>query len=134
VGATKNSMRNAIAQSRAKELRSRATNAEQYLWQYLRRRQLAGYRFRRQVPIGNYIADFACLEAALVVELDGGQHQQDAKYDERRDHQIAASGFRVLRFWDNEVFEQTQAVLETILGALETGPHPSLPPPAGEGK
>jgi very-short-patch-repair endonuclease len=116
-------MRNSIAQSRATELRSRATKAEQYLWQHLRRRQLGGYRFRRQVPMGSYIADFACLEAKLVVELDGGQHQERHDYDERRDRQIAAQGFHVLRFWDNQVFEETQAVLEVILHALESGPH-----------
>ena len=80
------------------------------------------------------MADFACLEAGLVVELDGGQHQEHRKYDEQRDRQIAALGFRVLRFWDDEALLQTEAVLEEILRALVAGsPHPSLPPQAGEG-
>ncbi|MGZ5229847.1 MAG: endonuclease domain-containing protein, partial [Burkholderiales bacterium] len=111
-------MRDSVAQGRARELRKRATDAENHLWRYLRRRQLAGYRFRRQVPVGGYIADFACVEAKLVIELDGGQHVDRHGYDEHRDLRIAAEGFRVLRFWDNQVFLETQAVLEVILRAL----------------
>ena len=118
-------MRNSVAQRRARKLRNQATDAEQHLWRHLRRRQLGGYRFRRQVPICGYIADFACLEARLVIELDGGQHKELHRYDERRDHRIEAQGFRVLRFWDNQVFQETQAVLDVILHALEsTCPHP----------
>lgn len=112
-------MRNAITQHRARLLRNQATDTERHLWHFLRNRQLGGHRFRRQAPIGAYIADFACLEAKLVIELDGGQHQEQAKYDVRRDRQIEAEGFRVLRFWDNQVFQETQAVLEVILQALE---------------
>jgi len=128
-------MRNSITQNRARSLRNHATDTERHLWRYLRDHQLGGHRFRRQVPIGNYIADFACLEAKLVIELDGGQHQEQAEYDARRDLQMEAQGFRVLRFWDNQVFQETQAVLEVILRALEerTPPHPNLPPQAGEG-
>jgi very-short-patch-repair endonuclease len=128
-------MRNPITQRRARKLRNQATDAEQHLWQYLRRRQLAGYRFRRQVPICGYIADFACLEAKLVIELDGGQHMDRHSYDEHRDRRrIGAEGFRLLRFWDNQVFQQTQAVLEVIWGALISTPPPSQPSPARGGR
>jgi adenine-specific DNA-methyltransferase len=127
-------MRDSTAQHRARRLRKQATDAERHLWHYLRRRQLAGHRFRRQVPICGYIADFACLEAKLAIELDGGQHADRRCYDEHRDRRIAAAGFHVLRFWDHQVLQETQAVLESILTALEsTRPHPNLPPQAGEG-
>lgn len=110
-------MRNPIAQQRARRLRHQVTDAERHLWGFLRRRQLGGFRFRRQVPIGPYIADFACLETKLVVELDGGQHQEQQDKDARRDSQIEAR-FRVLRFWDRDVFKETEAVLEVIERAL----------------
>lgn len=127
-------MRNPIAQSSARALRRQATDAERYLWQHLRRRQIDGYRFRRQVPIAGFIADFACLESKLVIELDGGQHQERMRYDKERDRRLGARGFRVLRFWDDQVFRETQAVLEQIMRVLEsTAPQPSLPPQAGEG-
>jgi len=134
-------MRNPITQNRARSLRNHTTDTEQYLWRYLRGHQLGGHRFRRQVPIGNYIADFACLEAKLIIELDGGQHQEQAEYDARRDRQMEAQGFRVLRFWDNQVFQETQAVLEVILRVLgeqaslqSACPHPNLPPRYAQGK
>jgi adenine-specific DNA-methyltransferase len=127
-------MRNSVAQRRARELRKQATDAERHLWYHLRRRQVGGYRFRRQVPICGYIADFACVEARLVIELDGGQHAERRLYDEYRDRRIEAEGFLVLRFWDNQVLQETQAVLEEILRALEAScPHPGLTPQAGEG-
>ena len=127
-------MRNPTAQSRSRTLRNQATDAERRLWHFLRLRQLGGHRFRRQVPIGSYIADFACLEAKLVIELDGGQHQERKSHDEFRDRQIEARGFRVLRFWDNQVFRETDAVLEQIVRALEVNcPRPDPPPQAGEG-
>jgi adenine-specific DNA-methyltransferase len=72
------------------------------------------------VPIGDYIADFACLDAKLVIELDGGQHQEQHRYDEHRDRQLEARGFRVLRFWDNQVLQETQSVLQVISRALES--------------
>src|SRR4051812_27790196 len=103
-------MRNFIAQKRSQRLRNQATDAERHLWQRLRARQLEGHRCRRQVPIGSYIADFACLEERLIIELDGSQHQQTRSYDERRERELQARGFRVMRFWDNEVFQQTSAV------------------------
>ena len=126
-------MRDALLQSRARRLRKQATDAERYLWRHLRDRQIAGYRFRRQVPVAGFIADFACLEAKVIVELDGGQHAQHVGYDEQRDRLIEAQGFRILRFWDNQVFLETQAVLEQIMRALESpAPHPDLSPQAGD--
>ena len=120
-------------QRRARALRNRATDAERHLWRYLRGRQLAGHRFRRQVPIAGFIADFACLEAKLAIELDGGQHQEGRRDDQRRDIRIEAEGFQVLRFWDDQVFRETQAVLERIMRALEVIFPPNPPPQAGEG-
>ncbi len=113
-------MRNPLTQQRATRLRRQPTDAEQYLWQHLRRKQIAGARFRRQVPIGPYIADFVCITTKLVVELDGGQHQARRSYDIDRDTYLQQQGFRVLRFWNNEVFSNTDGVLTAILQALET--------------
>jgi very-short-patch-repair endonuclease len=124
---------------RAKQLRTNATDAERLLWQRLRSRQLAGYKFRRQHPIGPYFADFACIEARLVVELDGGQHvtPEGLLSDERRSAALAAQGYVVLRFWNHDVLQQTDVVLESILFALaQRGPHPAPHPgplPEGEG-
>ena len=78
-------MRDRLTQVRARRLRNESTDAERPLWQHLRRKQLDGFRFRRQVSIAGYIADFVCLEARLIVELDGGQHQDQVAYDARRD-------------------------------------------------
>jgi len=102
----------------ARSLRKNPTNAERLLWQHLRRRRLAGFRFRRQHSIGPYICDFACLEAAIVVELDGSQHVEQSGYDERRDAFLRSQGFRVLRFWNNDVLVQINVILETIFEAL----------------
>ncbi|MDB5967954.1 MAG: hypothetical protein JWQ90_404 [Hydrocarboniphaga sp.] len=123
-------MRDSKAQTHAVELRRRMTDAEQRLWRHLKLRQLLGFKFRRQVPVGAYIADFACLEAMLIVELDGGQHLDNA-HDEMRTQYLQARGFRVLRFWNDQVFKETNAVLEVIAASLR--PHPGLPPQAGEG-
>ena len=112
-------MRNATTQRRARTLRNEPTDCERHLWRFLRLQQLGGFRFRRQVAVGRYIADFACIEAKLIVELDGGQHQ-DNDYDVQRDAELKAIGFTVLRFWNNQVLQETQAVLEEILRVLET--------------
>jgi very-short-patch-repair endonuclease len=126
--------RDPVLQQRARTLRKQSTDAERHLWRQLRRRQIRGYRFRRQVPIGGFIADFACLEANLVIELDGAQHVERKSYDGERDRKLACEGFRVLRFWDNEVFHDTEAVLDVIFRSLDsTLPHPNLPPQSGEG-
>ncbi|MGJ7612664.1 MULTISPECIES: endonuclease domain-containing protein [unclassified Variovorax] len=122
------------ARVRARSLRETPTDAEALLWFHLRDRRLSDYKFRRQRSIGPYFADFACLEAKLIVELDGGQHAQAAAYDEDRTRFMHAQGYRVLRFWNNEVLTQTDAVRERILQALqEDSPHPSPLPQAGEG-
>lgn len=113
-------MRNALAQARATRLRKGMTDAERKLWYHLRRRQLGGCRFRRQVPIGPFIADFACLECALIVEVDGGQHAS-SHHDAVRDRFLRSRGFRILRFWDNEVLLQTEGVLEVILREMKEG-------------
>jgi very-short-patch-repair endonuclease len=123
-------VREGKAQMRAIELRHRLTETEQRLWRHLKLRQLLGFKFRRQVPIGPYIADFSCVEAKLIVELDGGQHVESA-HDIRRSAYLETQGFRVLRFWNDQVFKETDAVLELIAAFLR--PHPSLPPQAGEG-
>lgn len=119
-------MRHGQKRDRARELRASMTDAERRLWSCLRMRQLDGCRFRRQVPIGPYIADFACLSARLVVEVDGGQHA-GAGGDLDRDAFLKARGFSVVRFWNNEVLEQPEAVCEVILRRLGEGPHPALP-------
>lgn len=105
---------------RARTLRESATDAETLLWYHLRDRRLASYKFRRQRPIGPFFADVACLEAKLVVELDGGQHAEATEYDAARTRAMESEGFRVLRFWNNEVLSQTDAVREQILQALQT--------------
>ncbi|HWT18612.1 MAG TPA: endonuclease domain-containing protein [Variovorax sp.] len=122
------------ARVRARSLRATPTDAEALLWHHLRDRRMADRKFRRQRPMGPYFVDFACVEAKLIVELDGGQHVEAAAYDENRTRFLQAQGYRVLRFWNNEVLTQTDAVRERILQALQEGnPHPSPLPRAGEG-
>ena len=96
------------------------TEAEKKLWFHLHRRQLDSHRFRRQVPIGTYIADFACLASRLVVELDGGQHSEADKetLDAQRTNWLKLRGYRVLRFWNHEVLSETDSVVEAIFNAL----------------
>jgi len=89
----------------------------------LRAKQIGGYRFRRQVPVGPYVADFACLKAHLVIEVDGSQHAQAKERDNQRTAWLESRGFRVLRFWDNDVLLQTNGVLETIRAALNQTTH-----------
>jgi very-short-patch-repair endonuclease len=101
------------------------TDAERRLWRELRLRKIGG-RFRRQHPIGGYIADFACLEAWLVVEIDGGQHAEAVEADGVRTSALEAEGFRVFRFWNNEVFENIEGVVQRIAEALVAHPHPGL--------
>ena len=100
-------------------LRKNMTPAEQRLWKHLRGKQLGGYRFRRQQPLGAYILDFICVESKLVIEIDGGQHATQIPYDEARTQYLQNLGFTVIRFWNNEVLQQTEAVLTAILHKLE---------------
>jgi len=90
------------------------TDAEQALWHMLRQRQINGLRFRRQVPIDRYIVDFACLEARLVIEVDGGQHSE-SQSDKVRDAYLHSQGFRVLRLWNNDVLSNREGVHRTIM-------------------
>jgi adenine-specific DNA-methyltransferase len=116
----------------AQQLRRRATDAERLLWQHLRARRLGGFKFRRQMVIEPYVVDFACLEARLVIEADGGQHEEQLTRDQYRTAFLQARGYRVLRFWNHEILTQTQAVLEHIHHHLINSPHPT-PSPRGRG-
>jgi very-short-patch-repair endonuclease len=102
----------------ARALRRNATNPERLLWSRLRRRQVGGFRFRRQRPFGPYVCDFICLEASLVIELDGSQHVEQEAYDTRRDQFFRSYGYRVLRFWNGDVTANLPAVMDTIFAAL----------------
>ncbi len=84
------------------------------MWNVLRRRQVSGCKFRRQAPIGNYIVDFVCFEIRLVIEVDGGQHMESASYDAARTAWLESEGFKVIRFWNNQVLQETDAVREAI--------------------
>ena len=95
----------------AKKLRISSTDTEKYLWKYLRGRQIEGIKLRRQHPIGRYIVDFINLERKIIIELDGGQHLEN-KNDKLRDRWLEEQGYEVLRFWDNEVFNNIEGVLE----------------------
>lgn len=105
--------------SKARALRNDATDAERHLWQNLRGRRLAGFKFRRQYPIAGHIADFACIEARLVIELDGGQHLERSAEDAARTRRIESNGYRVLRFWNDDVLERAVDVLDEILRNLD---------------
>jgi len=112
------------ATARARSLRSRMTDAERKLWSALRDRRFANFKFRRQVPLGPFIADFVCYDARLIVEVDGGQHAE-SRSDERRDRWFAANGFVVRRFWNNDVLTNLEGVLISILETLHgRTPHP----------
>lgn len=118
---------------RARELRSGMTDAERALWRHLRARQLQGWKFRRQYPIAGFIADFACVEASLVIELDGGQHVEQVDYDRMGADRLNDAGYRVPRFWNHEVLGNMEGVIDSIIAAmLQPHPHPH-PPLQGRG-
>ncbi|HEX5336886.1 MAG TPA: endonuclease domain-containing protein [Gallionella sp.] len=102
----------------AKLLRVNLTDAEQRLWYHLRAHRFMGLKFKRQKPLGRYIVDFICTERRLIVEIDGGQHAEQVEYDRQRDAWLRGQGYTVLRFWNNEVMQQLEAVLEQIRGAV----------------
>ncbi len=110
------------ARVRARALRQTQTDAEALMWSKIRARQMLGLKFRRQHPLGNYFADFACIEIGLIIELDGGQHGDVAAlaYDVQRSDDLASQGFQVLRFWNNQVLTETQSVLEKIYQVAQT--------------
>ena len=108
------------------------TDAERILWYHLRARRLAGFKFRRQLVIEPYIVDFACIEAKLIVEADGGQHGEQEIADAERTAFLNRLGYRVLRFWNHEILTDTEAVLARIHSTLIESPHPH-PSPGGRG-
>jgi len=118
----------------ARGLRRRQTDAERRLWSRLRDRRLTGAKFSRQVPIGAYVVDFCCREVKLIVELDGGQHAGQKAYDSERSAFLGRLGYRVLRFWANEVLSNTEGVLIRIVETLATRPSPRPSPRRGEGE
>jgi len=109
--------------SRSGALRQNSTDAEKRLWSILRNRQLNGFKFRRQVEIEGYIADFFCAEKRLIIEVDGGQHSPQR--DARRTALLGSQGFRILRFWNNDVLQNLDGVWTAIEEALTTPPHPT---------
>lgn len=106
-------------------LRRHQTDAENRLWRLLRNRRLNQFKFRRQYSIPPYVVDFVCVEAGLVIEIDGGQHQDARRKDEKRSRYLAKFGYRTVRYWDNDVLVRTDSVLEAILLELNC---PSPPP------
>jgi adenine-specific DNA-methyltransferase len=124
------------ANPHARNLRHNATDAERAFWSRVRNRQLGGRKFRRQVSIGPYIVDFICIEAALIVELVGGQHTPEA--DTARTAFLEAKKFHLIRFWNNDVLANMEGVLSAVLAELDrvlkaAPPSPNPLPPAGEG-
>ena len=118
-----------VIKQRARQLRRAATEAEKKLWYRLRCQQM-GYRFRRQQPLGRYIVDFVCFDRRLVIELDGGHHgdPEQLVYDQARTQWLEGRGFRVLRFWNGDVFQELEGVLETIAEELKKPPWSGSPP------
>jgi very-short-patch-repair endonuclease len=117
----------------ARQLRKHSTRAERKLWQYIRSRTLAGFKFVRQEPIGPYIVDFICRNRRIVIEVDGGQHAANSR-DAERDRWLVEHRYRVLRFWNNEVLENIEGVWDMIFAAASaaTPPHPDPLPARGE--
>jgi very-short-patch-repair endonuclease len=110
----------------AKNLRKRSTDTERHLWKHLRTKQLEGLKFKRQQPVGKYIVDFICFEKKIIIELDGGQHneQLEKHKDRQRDLWLEEQGYTVLRFWDNEVLMNIREVLEVIRMHCYKAPSP----------
>ncbi|QJD66308.1 endonuclease domain-containing protein [Xanthomonas campestris pv. badrii] len=120
-----------VALTNARALRTEMTDAERTLWRCLRRKQLQGLKFRRQHPIPPYVADFCCIEARLIIELDGAQHS--ASIDQVRTQWLQSKGWTVLRFWNNDVLLSLDAVVDAIFKIVATPyPHPN-PSPGGRG-
>lgn len=109
----------------AKALRSNQTEAEKRLWYHLRAHRFMGLKFRRQKPMGRYIVDFVCVERRLIIELDGGQHAEQLTYDHQQDAWLRSQGYMVLHFWNNDVMQQLEGVLEQIRRALSPAPSPT---------
>jgi len=116
--------KNPLLKERARTLRKTLTDAESVLWLALKKRQVNGIKFRRQHRIGSYIIDFICLSHRLIIEVDGAHHQNQIEYDTIRTKFLNAAGYKVLRFWNNEVFNQLDGVLETIWKTISNTPTP----------
>ena len=108
----------------AKTLRRNLTDAEHKLWYHLRAYRFMGKKFKRQKPIGRYVVDFVCLEEKLIIELDGGQHAESVEYDQERDSWLRKQGYTMLRFWNNELMNEMESVLEQIRLTLSPDPSP----------
>ncbi len=119
--------KNILSKKLQRTLRNETTDAEKALWKVLRWRQVSGLKFRRQHLFGDYILDFVCLENKLLIEVDGERHAERAKEDEIRAQNLSTAGFRVLRFWNNEVLQEIEAVKERIWRAVEERKNPSPP-------
>jgi very-short-patch-repair endonuclease len=120
----------------AKQLRKNMTDAERKLWEFLRHKQISGLKFRKQAPIGKFIVDFVCHEAKIIIELDGGQHDEEKNinYDNERSLWLSSQGYFVQRYWNNEIFENIEGVVDSILDLCSSRictPHPFLPPQSG---
>ncbi len=113
-------LRSGMTDTLPRKLRRDSTEAEKVIWRALRNRRLNGHKFRRQHPIGKFVADFCCMEAMLIVEIDGGQHDRQAEADARRTSELERQGYRVVRFWNNEVLGNLEGVL-TVLRQELTG-------------
>ena len=111
-------LRTPQAAKHARELRRSLTRVERRLWTHLRAKRFHGWHIRRQVPIGRYVADFVCEKARVIVEVDGGQHSESVASDAQRTQWLESQGYRVLRYWNNEVLQNLEGVLETLLAAL----------------
>jgi very-short-patch-repair endonuclease len=114
--------------TRAKTMRHVPTDTEKKFWWLVRDRRLGGYKFKRQHPIGNYIADFVCLDAGLIVELDGSQHAEQREYDAERDAFFESQGFRVVRFWNAEFLKNQDGVARQLLALLDSKKPPHSNP------
>ena len=116
---------------RARALRQSMTDAERSIWRILRSAQMDGHRFRRQVPFGQYIADFVCHDARLIIEIDGGQHERSSRDEAKRTRFLEDQGYRIVRFWNNEVLSNLEGVGAIIARELRHHPHPDPPPSRG---
>lgn len=133
IGLKKFTSRKSLSLAKAKALRQNQTDVEKKLWNKLKTKQLENYKFRRQHPVGTYITDFTCVEKKLIIELDGGQHSENIDHDNKRTEFLNEAGFEVLRFWNFEVNENLEGVLQVILGHLENNtPHLTSPRKQGE--
>ena len=119
---------------RARHLRKSSTDTEQHLWNFLRAKRLNGYKFKRQYIISSYIVDFICIERQLIVELDGSHHMDAIHYDTKRTDYLIDKGYEVLRFWNHDVLQHTDSVLQEIINLLTPSPLPSPPAKNADGE